>query len=182
VVLNRAKVEQLVRDVLSDRKYQGSYEKIAELLRYLMLPSESIQRFFEQIAFSVMVRNGDAHLKNFGVLYTSAADARLAPMFDVVTTAIYRYTRYDGGAELEDRTMALKLFRGRHETKAYPTTDELIRFGRQVCGVGRPEKVLSRIAGAMTETLASAGRDDRIPASLLAQMTPVWAAGCTHGR
>lgn len=76
-----------VRDVLSDQKYQGSYERMAQLLQYLRLPAESRHRFFAQMAFSVMVRNGDGHLKNFGVLYTCADDVRLAPMFDVVTTA-----------------------------------------------------------------------------------------------
>ncbi|WPG41013.1 HipA domain-containing protein [Variovorax sp. EBFNA2] len=81
-----------VRDIQSDRKYQGSYQRIAELMQYLQLPSKNLERFFEQVAFSIMVRNGDAHLKNFGLLYTSSADCRLAPMFDVVTTALYRYT------------------------------------------------------------------------------------------
>jgi serine/threonine-protein kinase HipA len=171
-----------VRDVLSDRKYQGSYERVADLLRYLRLPAESLQRFFEQVAFSVMVRNGDAHLKNFGVLYTSAADVRLAPMFDVVTTAIYRYTRYSGGPELEDRTMALKLLAGKHRTKAYPTTEELVYFGRKACGVSRPEKVLDRIAQGMTETLAQARSDERIPAALLDELKPVWGAGLSYAR
>lgn len=79
----------------------------AELLRYIQLDNESLSRFFEQVAFSIMVRNGDGHLKNFGVLYSAVDDCRLAPMFDVVTTSIYRYTRYEGGPELEDRTLAL---------------------------------------------------------------------------
>ncbi len=82
-----------VRDTLSDRKYQGSYQAVVELLKQLQLPGENLRRFFEQVAFSVMVRNGDAHLKNFGLLYRSATDAWLAPMYDVVTTTIYRYTR-----------------------------------------------------------------------------------------
>jgi serine/threonine-protein kinase HipA len=99
-----------------------------------------LHRFFEQVAFTVMVRNGDGHLKNFGVLYRSAEDAWLSPMFDVVTTSIYRYRRYDGGPELEDRTLALKLFAGRHQTKAYPTTEELIHFGRKICE-GTPAQV-----------------------------------------
>ena len=77
-----------VRDTQSDRKYQGSYQRVAELLQALRLPASSLQRLFDQVAFTAAVRNGDGHLKNFGVLYTGAADARLAPMFDVVTTAI----------------------------------------------------------------------------------------------
>lgn len=169
-----------VRDVLSDRKYQGSYERIAQLLQYLRLPGESLHRFFEQVAFSVMVRNGDGHLKNFGVLYTCADDVRLAPMFDVVTTAIYRYVRYSGGPELEDRTMALKLFSGKHHTKAYPTRDELMHFGRKVCGVARPDVILGRIAQGMQDTLASAAHDERIPASLLGKLKPVWEDGLAY--
>ena len=57
-----------VRDVLPDRKYQGSYQRVAELLRQLQLHSSNLHRFFEQVALCIMVRNGDAHLKNFGVL------------------------------------------------------------------------------------------------------------------
>lgn len=169
-----------VRDIQSDRKYHGSYQRVAELLQYIRLPSESLARFFEQVAFSVMVRNGDGHLKNFGVLYTTPADARLSPMFDVVTTAIYRYTRYDGGPELEDRTLALKLFAGKGHTRAYPDTEELLRFGSKVCGVAKPAEVLGRIAQAMRNTLAGAHGDERIPPGLLAQMREVWMDGMNY--
>jgi len=163
-----------VRDVLSDRKYHGSYQRVAELLRQLGLPRDSLHRFFEQVAFSVMVRNGDAHLKNFGVLYRSAQDIWLAPMFDVVTTSIYKYTQYPGGPELEDRTMALKLFAGRGRSKTYPTAAELIDFGRRVCEVSDAGEVLSRIAQAMQETLHAARSDERLPKALLAQMKSAW--------
>jgi serine/threonine-protein kinase HipA len=171
-----------VRDVLSDRKYRGSYETVAELLRYLQLPSESLRRFFEQVAFTVMVRNGDAHLKNFGLLYRAPGDAWLAPMFDVVTTSIYRYQQYVGGPDLEDRTLALKLFAGRGQTKAYPTTLELLRFGREICGVNRPAQVLQQIADAMVQTLREAEADERIPNALVAEMRVVWEDGMMHGR
>lgn len=166
-----------VRDVLSDRKYQGSYQRVAELLRQLQLHSDSLHRFFGQVAFSVMVRNGDAHLKNFGVLYRSASDIWLAPMFDVVTTAIYPYSRYPGGPALEDRTLALKLFAGRHQTRTYPTRDELLDFGRRICGVSQPSRVLEVIAQAMQETLRRAHGDERIPSALLGKMTAAWDDG-----
>jgi serine/threonine-protein kinase HipA len=169
-----------VRDVLSDRKYQGSYQRIADLLRQLQLHSDNLHRFFEQVAFSVMVRNGDAHLKNFGVLYRNATDVWLAPMFDVVTTSIYTYTQYQGGPELEDHTLALKLFAGKHQTKAYPTQDELCDFGRRVCGVSQPGQVLQRIATAMQETLVNANGDHRIPAALLAKMKEAWESGLAY--
>ena len=166
-----------MRDVLSDRKYQGSYQRVAELLRQMQMHSENLQRFFEQLALSIMVRNGDAHLKNFGVLYRSDTQAWLAPLFDVVTTSIYRYSRYPGGPELEDRTLALKLFAGKRGSKTYPTVDELHDFGRRVCGVSQPAEVLGRIAQAMRQTLHDARLDERVPAALLQSMAAAWESG-----
>lgn len=159
-----------VRDILSDRKYQGSYQRVAELLRQLHLHSHNLHRFFEQVVFSVMVRNGDAHLKNFGLLYRSDADIWLAPMFDVVTTSIYPYTQYPGGPLLEDRT------------RAYPTTEELLDFGRRVCGVPQPAAVLQRIAEAMRKTLAEEQGDSRVPATLQTRMAQAWEDGCAYAR
>lgn len=169
-----------VRDTLSDRKYQGSYETVARVLKALTLPAIDLARFFEQVAFTVMVRNGDGHLKNFGVGYDEAWGARLAPMFDVVTTAIYRYQRWQGAEAEEDRTLALRLFAGRGQSRAYPTTEELLRFGRQVCGVARPAPVLARIAAAMAETLAAARQDERVAKPLLADMAALWERGMAY--
>ncbi len=171
-----------VRDILSDRKYQGSYQRIAELLRQLQLHSDNLRSFFEQVAFSIMVRNGDAHLKNFGLLYRSSEEMWLAPMFDVVTTSIYKYAQSPGGPLLEDRTLALKLYAGRHQTKAYPTTEELLDFGRKICGVADPARALERIAQAMKETIEEAKGDPRVPKDTLAQMKPVWELGYVYAK
>lgn len=171
-----------VRDVLSDRKYQGSYQRIAEMLRQLQLHSDNLHRFFEQVAFSIMVRNGDAHLKNFGLLYRSPSQVWLAPLFDVVTTSIYKYARSPGGPQLEDRTLALKLLAGKHQSKVYPTTDELINFGRRICGVAQPKRALERIAQAMYGTLNQAKGDARIPKDLLAQMALAWESGYDYAK
>ena len=80
----------------------------------------SLERLYEQVVLTVMVCNGDGHLKKFGVLYNDEFDIRLSPLFDVVTTSIYKYTRYGGGPEVEDRTLALKLFKGKNESRTYP--------------------------------------------------------------
>lgn len=168
---------QRVRDVHSDRKYHGSYERIASALKLINLPDAELARFFEQVAFTAMVRNGDGHLKNFGVLYSGIHDIRLAPLFDVVSTAIYKYQRYDGGPELEDHTMALKLFAGPKGSKVYPMPTELLDFGRRVCGVSAPQVVIARIAQGMAQTLAACRSDHRIPVPLLDQMRQAWEPG-----
>lgn len=78
--------------------------------------------------------------------------------------------------------MALKLFSGKHHTKTYPTKEELIHFGRQVCGVGQAEAILGHIAQAMSDTLTAATHDERIPATLLDQLRPVWTDGLRYGK
>jgi serine/threonine-protein kinase HipA len=165
---------QRVRDTLSDRKYHGSYERIATVLQLINLPDAELARFFEQVAFTVMVRNGDGHLKNFGVLYSGVDDVRLAPMFDVVTTAIYTYQRYEGGPALEDHTMALKLFAGAKGSKVYPSPRELLDFGRRICGVADPSAVIERIAQGMVQALSRCRNDRRISTPLHDQMRTAW--------
>lgn len=170
-----------VHDRLSDRKYQSSYERVAEAIRLVSSsPARDLAAFFEQLALSVMVRNGDAHLKNFGMLYTGSADVRLSPLFDVVTTAIYKFAR-PGGIEVHDRTLALKWRPGgAYAAKAYPTTRELLEFGRQDCGVGQPHEAVERIADAMNRTLHVAHGDERIPRDVLGLMQAQWDTGLAY--
>jgi serine/threonine-protein kinase HipA len=169
-----------VHDRLSNRKYEGSYERMAEAIRiFSSRPADDLVRFYKQLALSVMVRNGDAHLKNFGVLYTAPGDVRLAPMFDVVTTTIYT-TQRPGGAEAVDRTLALKLRAGRHGSREYPDTKELLAFGRELCGVRNPQTVLDRIAQAMSEALTAAAADTRFEKGLLQALRSEWESGQGH--
>lgn len=168
---------QHVHDALSDRKYHGSYERVAAALKLINLPGAELARFFEQVAFTAMVHNGDGHLKNFGVLYSGVDDVRLAPMFDVVTTSIYKYQRFEGGPELEGHTMALKLFAGAKGSKIYPYAKDLLNFGRRVCGVSDPAAVIQRIAQGMAQALAKCSADHRIAAPLHAQMSAAWQSG-----
>ncbi|MEA3121259.1 MAG: serine/threonine-protein kinase HipA, partial [Paraburkholderia sp.] len=74
-------------------KYESSYTRIAQVVAAHCRENriESLSRLFEYVAISVMVRNGDAHLKNFGLLYEHprAGAPSLAPLYDVVTTSVY---------------------------------------------------------------------------------------------
>lgn len=164
---------------LSVRKYQGSYEAVAEAISLVSSePTADLNAFFAQLVLCVMVHNGDAHLKNFGMLYGGAGDktVRLSPIFDVVTTTIYTYER-PGGALDVDRTMALKFRRGRHGSKAYPTREELMAFGREVCRVDKPAHVIAAVAQGMSQAAAEAQRDDRIPKDLVKTMAAQWESG-----
>lgn len=77
----------------TSQKYTGSYERVARSIRDFVSGERLMtarEQFFATLVLSVMLRNGDAHLKNFGVLYPSTAGpVSLAPVYDVVTTAVY---------------------------------------------------------------------------------------------
>ena len=81
-----------------------------------------------------------------------------------------------------DRTLALKVFAGRHQTRAYPSVQELHDFGRRVCGVSQPAQVLETIAQSMHQTLEDAKGDARVPAALLAKMQAAWETGLMYVR
>lgn len=123
-------------------KYNGSYEQIAIAIRAFgspMLKDKSLADLFSIVALSVLVRNGDAHLKNFGLLYTTPQtnDIRLAPAYDIVNTTAY----------IPKDTLALNL----NKTKSWPLKRDLVEFGKKHCGIDRPEEVLERIATAAME-------------------------------
>lgn len=75
------------------QKYSSSYERVGKSIRDFVSGERlmaSREQFFTTLVLSVMVRNGDAHLKNFGVLYDTPSDnVKLAPVYDIVTTTAY---------------------------------------------------------------------------------------------
>ncbi len=77
----------------TSQKYGSSYERVAKSIRDFVSREHVIsarEQFFATLVLSVMVRNGDAHLKNFGVLYTSPGKTvTFSPVYDVVTTTAY---------------------------------------------------------------------------------------------
>lgn len=51
-------------------------------------PGVDVQNFLDAVGFNLLVGNGDAHAKNFSLLYT-AEGIRLAPFYDLLSTALY---------------------------------------------------------------------------------------------
>jgi serine/threonine-protein kinase HipA len=74
------------------RKYQGSLEALARLTAdYVPRANlkENARRLFTLILLNYAIRNADAHLKNFALVYTNVSDVRLAPVFDVLSGTVY---------------------------------------------------------------------------------------------
>jgi serine/threonine-protein kinase HipA len=118
-------------------RYSGSYELIARRVGQFVSGSQQAHAFeqlFGLVALSCAVENGDAHLKNFAVLYQDAENVvSLAPAYDVITTTVY---------QARD-VLALTLA----NSKQFPSRDALTAFGRSACGLSavRVKQALERV-------------------------------------
>jgi serine/threonine-protein kinase HipA len=78
----------------TDEKYRGSYET-SVMRRFGQFANsthvgEDMKKLFVLIVLNCALRNGDAHLKNSGIVYDDVqGEARLAPVYDLVTTSVY---------------------------------------------------------------------------------------------
>lgn len=91
-----------VLDRYPNQKYEGNYETSAAFV-YRGVHTADLREFARRLVFTVLIGNGDAHLKNWSLIYPERLTARLAPAYDLVTTFLYRDS--DDGPE----DMALKL-------------------------------------------------------------------------
>ncbi|MGY0776759.1 type II toxin-antitoxin system HipA family toxin [Azospirillum argentinense] len=78
-----------VRGFYPEEKYSGSFETIAALT-YRNHDVDSLREFARRMAFNVLIGNGDAHLKNWSLIYDNPRVPRLAPAYDLVSTFSYR--------------------------------------------------------------------------------------------
>ena len=70
-------------------KYDGSVEEIGWKLKAVSeVPGLDAQLFFERVVFNFLIGNGDAHAKNYSVIYNEEGLVRLAPVYDLVCSRI----------------------------------------------------------------------------------------------
>jgi serine/threonine-protein kinase HipA len=101
---SRIHIEDLaqVRGFYGDDKYEGTFETIASLI-YRKHDVASLQEFARRMAFNILIGNGDAHLKNWSLIYHDPRRPILAPAYDLVSTFAY----------IPDEDLGLKFGRSR---------------------------------------------------------------------
>jgi len=73
----------------TEEKYDGSAEQIANKLKRLSeFPGLDIQYFYERLLLYFIIGNGDSHLKNFSINYTTPGNVRLSPAYDIVSSRL----------------------------------------------------------------------------------------------
>ena len=81
--------------VVPEQKYQNEggpdLKACFDLLRQATRPSApQVLRLFDAVVFNALIGNHDAHAKNFSLLYGAAGPA-LAPLYDLLSTAVYEH-------------------------------------------------------------------------------------------
>ena len=137
----------------SHGRYEGSYELVAKRIGQFATPGqrrESLQEFFRMVTLSCAVENGDAHLKNFSMIYENPeGTVRLAPAYDVVSTTAYQ----------PRDVLALTL----NESKSFPDRETLVSFGRTACGLA-PRDItvaIEAVSRGVTAAIAEIGEARR---------------------
>ena len=131
-------------------RYTGSYEGIAErIAQFVSLENqrEAFGQFFATVALCCAIGNGDAHLKNFAVLYENPeTPVRLAPSYDLVCTTLY---------QARD-VLALTLA----ESKSFPDRKRLINFAHTACNLKASTTIdlLNRVVAGVKRTIKDVRR------------------------
>jgi serine/threonine-protein kinase HipA len=110
-----------------EEKYSGSYEQVAKVVYSVTTDKlTSMRHLYKVIVMNYLLKNGDAHLKNFGVLYhNDFSRIWFAPAYDVVCTVPYFY---------KDKP-ALSMF----GKKIWFGKKELVKFGVRACYLSETE-------------------------------------------
>jgi serine/threonine-protein kinase HipA len=72
-------------------KYNSaSYEQVGRIIyEYAGDGLADVQQFARRLLVNILLANGDAHLKNWSLLYSDQITPRLSPAYDIVTTSVY---------------------------------------------------------------------------------------------
>ena len=141
--------------VISDMKYEHDggpgFGQIRDLLaRHSKQPVDDITMFVRWAIFNYLIGNCDAHAKNLSILHNSDSTVSLAPIYDLISTAVY-----DGhfGSKLS-RSMGMKI--GIHENIDRINNEDFSGFARdvhtrlrQVISIG--EDLIQKLPSAFSE-------------------------------
>ena len=135
-----------------------SYEQALRTIRRLGLPMESIEEQFRRMAFNIVGRNQDDHVKNIAFLMNRAGKWSLSPAFDITysynpsgawtSTHQMSLNGKRDGFTLEDfracaATASMK--RGRAEEILREVQDSVLKWNEFAREAGVPEDVANRI-------------------------------------
>lgn len=163
-------------------KYACSIERVVHAIRSIVSANEAnrvCSNLFGQYVLTSAIRNGDAHLKNFGVLYSPSSSPQLSPVYDMLTMGAYAPRANDGDA-LDGMALTLR------GTRRWPRQGDLDAFAT-LCSVSPEEKeewyrrlqeAISSVSMSVLEFCRSESYE--MAPSRLGRMLDLWSFGCAN--
>jgi serine/threonine-protein kinase HipA len=71
-----------------DKYDNANYGNIARMV-WMLTGNEGLQDFIRRLSFSILIGNGDMHLKNWSFIYEDGRTPNLSPAYDMVSTIPY---------------------------------------------------------------------------------------------
>lgn len=131
----------------SDDKYNSNWDRVAARVRELV-PTPHLHSSNEQLARTLLLTfalgNADCHTKNLGLVYSTEADVRVAPIYDMLSIRIYeRYANNDPGMFVGGR-------------KSWDPGKALGIYLRQQLGIepARQRELIEQVCDALSDTLS----------------------------
>lgn len=124
-----------------EQKYvRARYQDIAEVIGR-EIGADGVVEFVGRLVFCTLIGNGDAHLKNWSVIYRDRRNPELTPAYDMVSTIAY----------VDDDTMALEWIGGMRRFSDL-SEDLLARFAS---AARLPQQLVVRAGREMVERFMS---------------------------
>lgn len=161
----------------ASEKFSGTVERVVKTISAFCSPKvaeESRHDFYAQYVACMAIRNGDAHLKNFGLLYSNRSDARLCPVYDMVCMSVYAPAAKDGDA-LDEPAMSLD------GVRRWPT-DKSLKYLAARCmqSPAKQANVRQKLTLGMVETaqdIANMAAERTSFEPVAKRMLELWACG-----
>lgn len=144
-----------------EEKYRSTVESLAAIA-YRGRDRASLREMVRRTVFNLLIGNGDAHLKNWSLIYPDRKIARLSPAYDLVCTAAYPDHAdlglpFFGTARLSEisRDHFVRLQAGLNvdDDDVLDVVDEMIDRFSGAWAAGAAERVPSRVAAWIEEHL-----------------------------
>ncbi|MBF0330463.1 MAG: HipA domain-containing protein [Candidatus Omnitrophica bacterium] len=140
-----------------ENKYDGSVEEIGRKLKAVSeVPGLDVQLFFERVVYNFIIGNGDAHVKNYSIIYNDEGRVRLAPAYDLVCSRIVI------PEEADESALTIQGKKSRIKRKDLDLLADHL---------GIPEKIrFARFLG-QRESISKSIKDSLLPVNLAESMT-----------
>lgn len=141
-----------------EQKYLAAgYREIAEVIGR-EIGDDAVIEFIRRLVFCALIGNGDAHLKNWSLIYPDGRNPKLAPAYDLVSTIAYA----------DDDRMALQWLGGAR--RFTDLSEDLL--ARLASGARLPQRLVVRTGRELVERFLAVWEHERedldVPAEAVA--------------